>query len=62
MSKDQRKAPPTGGRAVADEDPDQSPMDGLATGLGPAQPMDVDQIERDRAKSTGPRTDELQKP
>jgi hypothetical protein len=50
------------GPAVADEDPDRSPMDGLATGLGPAQPMDVDEVEKDRAKSTGPRTDELRKP
>lgn len=61
MDKQARKAS-VPGPAVADEDPDRIPMDGLATGLGPAQPMDVDEVEKDRAKSTGPRTDELRKP
>ncbi len=54
--------PPSGGRrAVADEDPDLSPMEGLASQRGPAQPMDIEQVEKDRAKSTGPRTDEIRK-
>jgi hypothetical protein len=41
------------GRAVDDEDPDVSPMDGLATEDGPAQPMDVEEVESDRARSAG---------
>ena len=41
------------GRAVDDEDPDISPMDGLATGSGPAQPMHLEKIESDRARSAG---------
>jgi hypothetical protein len=55
MSKKQPK--PSGsqipGRAVDDEDPDHSPMDGLAKQIGPAQPYDVEKVEEDRAKSTG---------
>jgi hypothetical protein len=49
------------GKAVDDEDPDRSPMDGLADGRGPAQPLDVDKVEKDRAKSMGPRSAETPK-
>jgi hypothetical protein len=41
-------------RAVDDEDPDGSPMDGLTMPTGPAQPYDVEKVERDRRKSQGP--------
>lgn len=40
------------GRAVADEDPDHSPMDEPMP-TEPAQPYDVERLEEDRAKSKG---------
>jgi hypothetical protein len=56
------------GRAVDDEDPNNSPFeDGqqkkspITPGTmptGPAQPFDVEHVESDRAKSQGPRLDE----
>ena len=52
-SKNATGKPREPGRAVDDEDPDDSPMDGLATGTRPAQPMDVEEIENDRARSIG---------
>lgn len=41
------------GRAVGNEDPARSPMDGVTMPTGPAQPYDVEQVEEDRSRSTG---------
>jgi hypothetical protein len=54
MGRESRERP-TPGKAIDDEDPEQSPMDGLAMPTGPAQPYDVDRLEEDRAKSIGPK-------
>jgi hypothetical protein len=51
-------APAPGGRAVDDEDPDRSPMVCKTMPTGPAQPFDVDEVEKDRARSQAPRLDQ----
>jgi hypothetical protein len=52
---------PPGGKAVDDENPNDSPMDGMSMPTGPAQPLDIERVESDRAKSTGPRPSETDK-
>jgi amphi-Trp domain-containing protein len=41
------------GRAVDDEDPGVSPMEGVAMTTGAAKPYDVESVEEDRSRSMG---------
>jgi hypothetical protein len=47
------RRPDTPGRAVDDEDPGRSPMEGSETPAQAAEPYDVEKVESDRAKSMG---------
>lgn len=49
-----RQPPRPRGRAVGNEDPDHSPMDGRRKQTDSVRCYDIDALERDRSRSIGP--------